>query len=310
MIWLSENLISRKDFEWKVNYVVEGILPKSLPKSINDRCSLESFLGDNKARLSVKVSRESIPSEREMEQVRRIASERATELVNIYSLYVAPLKIITEESVEQVTPFEGKKHASLRQLVVPFRIVPDADWNRRYERVKSFLETRTFPFEEYISLALSHYQVARWTEMRTSFLNLMICIEALYNNSPQELRFRISHRIANLLGRTEASRRKIYNDILYLYDKRNKLIHGLKHVEISREDHKLLLSYSKCSLMAFFKLGQKKKDILDQIDKGFYVQEVRERNQEKIKDILDRFEKGEYSFHEVQIRAVEKRKTK
>jgi hypothetical protein len=51
----------------------------------------------------------------------------------------------------------------------------------------------------------------------------MICIEALFNTSSQEIRKTISHRIANLLGKTIELRSDFYNEMLKLYKIRNDL---------------------------------------------------------------------------------------
>lgn len=144
--------------------------------------------------------------------------------------------------------------------------------------------------KEYISLALSFYNLALWSETKSSFLNSMICIEALYNNSPQELRYRLSHRTANLLGRTENLRRIIFKDMSDFYSKRNKIVHGLKPFEVSNEDRELLLTYSKYSITAFLKLKQKKSRILNEIDEAIYDEERRKQIQEEIKDVLESLE--------------------
>jgi len=282
-----------KSFEWKVNYVVEGLLPSELPKTINKECDLEKFAegkGDEvKALLSVKILRPSIPSDKEEEEVRKIALEKAERLVNIYSLFVGRLRILQEASIEQVTPYEGKRRLSKTLPIRARVLLPGKTW---CERSKFLKETETVPLENYLSLALSHYSLAQWTEPKSSFLNLMVCIEALYNVNAQEIRYRISHRVANLLGRTEKLRQRIFNDMLDLYSKRNDLVHGIKPVNVSEKDTKLLWAYSEYSLMAFLKLRPKKKDILGEIDEVIYDEERRKQIQENISDILESLEKS------------------
>ena len=56
---------------------------------------------------------------------------------------------------------------------------------------------------DFLYISLSHYQFSVWKEPMTrlnkvSFLNAMICIEALYNTGPQEIRKTLSHRVAKL----------------------------------------------------------------------------------------------------------------
>jgi hypothetical protein len=287
-----------KSFEWKVNYVIEGVLPSKLPKSINKECILEEITkeigketgekGETRGILSVRISRQSVPSHEEFEEVRRIAFERVKRLVAIYSLFLARLRIVFELSIQQVTPYKGLKLFSQTFRLVRGISLPDEIW---YERIKLLQEVETQRFREYLSLALSHYNLAFWTEPKSSFLNLMICIEALYNDHPQEIRYRISHRIAHLLGRTENLRRDIFNDVQDLYSKRNNLVHGRKPVEISKEDEELLRTYSKYSIRAFLKLKQEKNKILPRIDKAIYDKKIRKEVQEQIENILDSLEK-------------------
>ena len=283
--------INMKNFKWKVNYVVEGLLPLELPKTVNKEYVLERIIEkepETRAILSVGVSRQPVPSEEEVEKVRRIAYERVERLVNFYSLFIGGLRILYEESVEQVTPYKGRKLLS-RSFRIRGRVaLTDEEWHKG---IKLFQEVETQSLEKYLSLALSHYNLAFWTEPKSSFLNLMICIEALYNTDPQELRYRISHRVANLLGRTEILRRRIFKNIQDLYSKRNRLVHGLKPVEVTEEDRELLRTYSKHSLWALLNLGQKKKDILEKIDDAIYDEKIRKNIQEKLEDILDRLEK-------------------
>jgi hypothetical protein len=117
-------------------------------------------------------------------------------------------------------------------------------------------------------------------------LHLMMYMEGLFNESSQELRYRISHRLANLLGKTEERRQEIFNDFYSLYDKRNKLVHSIKPVEVSNKDQALLTSYSKCSLIAFLKLRKKKDVALKEIDKAIYDTETRTALQKICEDAI------------------------
>jgi len=253
--------------------------------------------------MSVSLIRHLLPSEKERARVRRVAYETARQIVNIYCLCIAPLRIVTEESIEQMTSHKGRRYVSSRQLIVPFKImIPEDDWKRRHKRLAELIEANIFPIHEYVSLALIHYQIARHTEPRSSFLNLIICIEALYN-SPKRIRVTISNRVANLLGRTKETRRKIREDMLRLYKKRNTLVHGLKECEISSEDTSLLLSYSRCSLEAFMKIRERKKTVLESIDDPKRIENL----QSDIENVLNRFDKGEYRFHRLPVEAHDKK---
>ncbi len=281
---------NEKSFEWKIKFLVEGAFPSKLPKAITEECILEQFANEEKSRaiLRVRVRSKYIPSKAEVERVRKIAYEKAQRTITLYSVFLGLLKILKLVSVHQVTPYEGKSHYLITAETKFTVAIPDKTW---VEGTKFLEEIGTSQFEEYLSLALSHYSLASWMEPKSRFLNLMICMEALYNKDPQELRYRMSHRVANLLGRTEEMRKRMFDDFSVLYNKRNELAHGLKPVEISSDDNKLLLHYSKFSLLAFLKLRQKKQKVLDTIDNAVYDTKAREDIQHRVENIIEALEK-------------------
>jgi hypothetical protein len=172
-------------------------------------------------------------------------------------------------------------------------VVSDELFNKRMKLLK---DINIHSLEEFLYLALSYYQLSVWKEPMTrhnkvSFLSSMICIEALYNTSAQEIRKTTSHRIANLFGRTNNTRAKIYNQIYELYRKRNNLVHGIKPAEISFNDLWIINKFSKYSLLAFLKLQVKNKEnFTKKLDKSIYSEKVRQENQEKIIDIIKELE--------------------
>ena len=279
------------NYEWKVNFEVEGRLPKTLPKPITKECILKRGKKGNTALLSITIYREPVPSSKEVTLIKKIALEKANKIVDFYSLFFGRLRLVNEfpESVEQITPYNGPKMmtASLR-LDIP-GVVSDESFKKRMKLLK---DIDIHSLEDFLYLALSHYQLSVWKEPmkrlnKVSFLNSMICIEALYNTGAQEIRKTTSHRIANLFGRTNNTRAIIYNQIYELYKKRNNLVHGSKSVVISFRDLWMINKYSKYSLLAFLKMKVKNKsDFTKKLDKSIYSEEVRQENQEKIIEII------------------------
>lgn len=286
---MSKTLPRKKIFEWHVTFVVEGSTFPSLPKSIDDECILERLEGEklrdeSTAILVVKVYRESIPSDEECNKVEKAAYEKAQLIADFYSLFVGQMRVMGCSSITQVTPYKGQAifHQSI-QCRIKIKL-NDHVWS---EKAKPLSETKTLNPQPYVSLALAHYGLALWQELNLKFLNLMISIEALYNSNPQELSYRISHRVANLLGRTEKDRQRIFKEIHDFYVKRNVLVHGLNPVNISEDDVERLRRYSKCSLLIFLRLGQKKDKILNEVDEAIYDEAARQKIQEKVKDIIE-----------------------
>ena len=279
------------NYEWLVNYEVEGSFPKTLPKSISKECVLKKSKKKNTALLSITIFRETVPSSEEVTLIQKIGLETANKIVDFYSLFFGRLRLVNEfpESTEQITPHNGHKMMTASLSLNFPGVVSEESFEKRIELLK---DIDIHSLEDFLYLALSHYQLSVWKEPMTrqnkvSFLNSMICIEALYNTGAQEIRKTISHRIANLFGRTNKTREMIYNQIYELYKKRNDLVHGSKPVAVSFRDLWIINKYSKYSLLAFLKMMVKNKAYFNKkLDESIYSEKLRRENQEKIMDII------------------------
>lgn len=284
--------MTRKTYEWEVTFVVEGWFPQVLPKSINKDCVLSCIKtpkGETINMLTLTIHREYAPSKTEITEVQKFALEEAERIASLYSLSIRPMKVLRLKSLDQVTAFQGERyHSETLTITVPRLAIPELTWS---EKVKSLQDIIGQSFREYLLLALTNFGLAMWVfETKLKFLHLMMCMEGLFNDGPQELRYRISHRLANLLGKTEERRQEIFSDFSALYDKRNKLVHSLKPIEVSGKDQDLLISYSKCSLIAFLKLRKKKDAALKEIDKAVYDTQTRNDLQKICEDAIEALE--------------------
>lgn len=63
----------------------------------------------------------------------------------------------------------------------------------------------------------------------TEFIDACISLEALYNEGPSDLRYKISHRLAFLLGLHGFDSIITFHNADEIYDKRSKLVHGHGH---------------------------------------------------------------------------------
>jgi len=274
-------------FEWKARFIVEGVLPTNLPQRICDRFVLEERKEEkSKAILSVRIIRGHVPSQQEFDEVRAIARKEATKFTKAYSVFLGRLRF-RELSIDQITPYRRERFASMTVQVRGELAISEEDWKNKKRAFEEILET---PSRRSVSLAMAHYHLALWTEPPSSFMNLMICLEALFNDSPQELRYRISHRVANIFGKTEGKRARIFDHIQKLYKKRNDVVHGIRPVMISKEEESLLQIYSQHSIAAFMKLQQEKKNILTKVDKAQYNEEIRKAMQSEIQEIIESLE--------------------
>ncbi|MBA7498369.1 hypothetical protein ES704_01104 [subsurface metagenome] len=107
-------------------------------------------------------------------------------------------------------------------------------------------EIRTFInfFNNFYKILLSKFDLAieyfnkSYNEPypRDSFLDLMIVLENLYlKNISQELSYRLSMRMAHILGKNKEERIHIYHLIKGAYNLRSKIVHGERSIALDKQ---------------------------------------------------------------------------
>jgi hypothetical protein len=146
------------------------------------------------------------------------------------------------------------------------------------EQLKNFIKTIdeheiNMSFKNNIlQLALNYYDLSYYAEVTpAALLNLSISLEALFNPSDSELRYRISRNVATLIGKDKIESQKIYKFIKAMYAKRSKLVHtGAVGDVIKKDEIALLRSYVRTSIKSFYKYtlecGKSKKDLLEELE--------------------------------------------
>jgi len=93
----------------------------------------------------------------------------------------------------------------------------------------SFFKAYDLPTISKIKLAITYFNksyIEPYTP-RDSFLDIMICLENLFlKGTQQELSYKLSMRIAHLLGETVEERAKIFQFIKDAYRRRSGIVHG------------------------------------------------------------------------------------
>jgi hypothetical protein len=154
-----------------------------------------------------------------------------------------------------------------------------------YEKYYSIIEE--FPF---IKRALNYYYDSKIDTVYDDdgFVKGMMSMEALFNESAQDIAYKLRVRISLLIGLTKFSSTEVFEIMPKLYDLRNKIVHGLEipqdTIEIrskiskySGEAIKIMLILCENRLQSFKEKGYnsdtKKKRILNEIDESLINQE-------------------------------------
>jgi len=157
---------------------------------------------------------------------------------------------------------------------------------------------------DFMGIALDYFYEAqkKFVYNNEGFISTMISMEALFNESPTDIKYKLAHRAAFLLGLCDIEPIEpieAFEKLKDFYDSRSKLVHGGERTIRFDPDRYLISDYSRRSIIIFLillkneerrKRGQKKQkgEILKEIDYAMLDEEKRKSlKREIIKGIKD-----------------------
>ena len=154
---------------------------------------------------------------------------------------------------------------------------------------------------EFIEISLDYFYEAekKFVYSNEGFINAVISMEALFNEGPSDIKYKLSHRAAFLLGLCDIEPIEAFEKLKDFYNKRSKLVHGggtLSH----DPDRCLVSKYTRRSIIIFLillkneerrKVSRKKRkiEILKEIDYAML-------NEDKRKSLKKEINKGLKDF--------------
>lgn len=247
---------------WEVRFILSGV---PLPKNkvvVNDKLRFERLSTEEEnLRLPTRALIKTIGTSF---QVKGIAERYLRDFIGLYSNIVRyAIRIIRDDgadelpsefvppgtkSLDRVSPTitlyvksEPSKTKLKKSLKLADKVMNSVDLD---SKAKSFLR-----------LALDYLLNSKSVEeKRDKLINCMIGIEALFGEK-NELKYRISHRVACLLAKDDKTREEIFTTMKNLYDKRSDIVHGRRTV-LSWNDIKKGRSYLSDSIDHFLGLSQ------------------------------------------------------
>lgn len=105
---------------------------------------------------------------------------------------------------------------------------------------------------DFLAIALDYFYEAekKFVYNNEGFISAMISMEALFNEGPSDIKYKLSHRAAFLLGLSGLDSLKAFEKLKVFYNNRSKLVHGggnLKH----DPDRYLVSMYIRRALIIF-----------------------------------------------------------
>ena len=199
-----------------------------------------------------------------------IKFEKAIILLRLFKKEFIGFNFIVESLAN--TPVYGYSAINLSYLIIYKRIEEEKYVidNDEIEPLNNFFrEYNIFPTSKF-NLAINYFNKS-YSEYFLSniFLDIMFVLENLFlRNINQELKYKLSMRMAYVLGGNDRTKRKdIFTFIKKSYDIRSKIVHGSKIPDLDMQEIFKLRELTKDSLRIFFKerelyLGKNLDDII------------------------------------------------
>jgi hypothetical protein len=135
----------------------------------------------------------------------------------------------------------------------------------------------------YLKIALSRFDDSyKRRKLQDKLADFMIALEALYLSDNKELTYKLSLRVAILLGKNEEDRKRIRRDVSSLYELRSDIFHG-GDKPIKEEQVRMLEEFLRLSLVKFLLLSRyfKKQELMEKFDESLMDEKIRMELTEK-----------------------------
>ena len=122
----------------------------------------------------------------------------------------------------------------------------------------------------------------------------MIALEALFSGG-YEIRYRVSLRIATILGFIGKDKKEVFENVKKLYDKRSKIVHGSGDIELSWEELYTFENYVQdcCKIFTYIKEDNMK--INDVIDDSLLIKDVEDKLNQMVINAYEAWKKTSIS---------------
>jgi len=154
---------------------------------------------------------------------------------------------------------------------------------------------------EFVEIALDYFYEAekKFVYSDEGFISATISMEALFNEGPSDIKYKLSLRAAFLLGLSGMDPIEAFEKIKNLYNKRSKLVHGGGGLNHDPDRH-LISKYTRRSIVIFLVLLNNKKrqgfsknnrkiEIIKEIDHAMLNGEIRASLKKEINKGLKNF---------------------
>lgn len=277
--------------KFEVEIVLDGKLDDSIHEQITNNMKYVKwkFSRENDERYCVIVMTE---AETYQEAISQAVIE-VEKLLSVYFLY-------SHESIgiSHGTQVETRNLSNDKRVVagISAYLVGEPFNLSTFDELKSnYLKLVNGENNNFLRIALDYFRLGRMEDyLANRLIDYFVSLEALYSfGEKTEMRYRISNRIATLLGENLEHRKEILKKARFFYDQRSAIVHGSEH-QLSTNEQGTIYQWVRESILRFMVLlpiYSSHEKIIEQIDLAMIDNEVRDelRNKSKIlfEKILD-----------------------
>lgn len=259
---------------WQVSFIIKGLIAPKEGIAYGDIIVRGCSENSDESQFIMKVTEEEVKDnsaisakfEKEIANMLQLYALETGNFATLPSSYVAcpitnempfgkiPPKPLTIEIVE----IKADSSKIVKESVSALKYVL-----RAYGSLKNVFEDSSKTFLRH---GLKYYYMALGErDIERKIIDLIIALEALFS-AGEEIRFRTSLRIASLLSFLGLDKKEVFNVVYKLYDKRSKIVHGVKSVGVSWDEVNKLERYLRDCLRVFLFLDKGKDEILKMLD--------------------------------------------
>ncbi len=154
---------------------------------------------------------------------------------------------------------------------------------------------------EFLEIAMDYFHDSekKFVYSDEGFISATISLESLYNESPSDIKYKLSHRAAFLLSLCGIDPIEVFEKLKELYNTRSKLVHG-GGATTHDPERNLVTRFTRWSIILFLILlsnekrraigkGKRKKEVLKEIDHAMLNAEIRNELKKEIKKGIKNF---------------------
>ncbi len=260
--------------KYEVTFVLDGVINPLIMGKISSDIVITKYPNDDKLFAAVVT----VDADSDEDSIPK-STERLENILNIYCLCsMDPIHISHARQIDSKKLSSGEILSRIEAYHIkrPFN-------KSTYDRIlQDYVSTITSKNNKYFRITMHYFRMGRIEYyLGNAFIDYFVSLEALYSKDEErtEIKYRITNRIASLLGKDLQDRKEILLKARDLYDIRSGLVHGSKD-EAKIEDVGKILGWLIESIFRFIMLSNKysnHNEIIDKIDLGMIDNTVKDK---------------------------------